>query len=68
MISGRKPEKLAAVAAEITEHGGRATCFAFDIRDEEAVRSHVDQKRHADDGPLGCGPRRHPQFDANRRV
>ena len=41
VISGRKPEKLAAVAAEITEDGGCATCFAFDIRNEEAVRSSV---------------------------
>ena len=50
VISGRKPEKLAAVAAEITEDGGRATCFAFDIRDEDAVRANVTEALTA--GPI----------------
>jgi len=39
VLSGRKAEKLQAVAAEITEDGGRATWHAFDIRDEEAVKA-----------------------------
>lgn len=41
VISGRTPEKLARVAAEITEDGGRCETTAFDIRDEEAVKAGV---------------------------
>ncbi len=41
VISGRTAEKLARVAAEITEDGGRCETTAFDIRDEEAVKAGV---------------------------
>jgi citronellol/citronellal dehydrogenase len=41
VLSGRKADKLQAVAAEIAEDGGRASWHAFDIRDEEAVRAQV---------------------------
>lgn len=41
VISGRSPDKLERVAAEIAEDGGRADTLAFDIRDEEAVKSGV---------------------------
>jgi len=41
VISGRSADKLARVAAEITEDGGRCHTVAFDIRDEEAVKSGV---------------------------
>ncbi|WP_341892177.1 SDR family oxidoreductase [Variovorax sp. YR752] len=41
VISGRTAEKLERVAAEIAEDGGQAIPRAFDIRDEEAVKSHV---------------------------
>ncbi|MGH8530392.1 MAG: SDR family oxidoreductase [Nevskiales bacterium] len=41
LITGRRPEKLAAVAAEIAEDGGTAVPYAFDIRDEEAVKQTV---------------------------
>jgi len=37
-LVGRKPEKLATVAAEIGEDGGRASTHVCDIREEEAVR------------------------------
>lgn len=37
IITGRKQEKLDAVAAEIIEDGGRVATRAFDIRDEPAV-------------------------------
>ena len=40
-LVGRKPDKLAAVAAEITEDGGRATTHECDIRAEEGVKSTV---------------------------
>ena len=40
-LLGRKPEKVAAVAAEIVEDGGAASDFTCDIREEEAVRSTV---------------------------
>jgi citronellol/citronellal dehydrogenase len=43
VLSGRKAEKLEAVAAEITEDGGKASWYAFDIRDEEAVKANVAQ-------------------------
>lgn len=41
VLVGRKPEKLQAVAAEIADDGGRASCHAADIRQEEAVRALV---------------------------
>jgi citronellol/citronellal dehydrogenase len=41
VISGRTQEKLDQVAAEIAEDGGRCDTVAFDIRDEDAVRSGV---------------------------
>jgi citronellol/citronellal dehydrogenase len=37
VLVGRKLEKLQKVAAEISEDGGRASPYAFDIRDDEAV-------------------------------
>lgn len=40
-LVGRKGQKLAAVAAEIAEDGGRATTHACDIREEEAVKATV---------------------------
>ena len=43
LISGRKPENLERVVSEIREDGGQCEWTAFDIRDEEAVRSHVAQ-------------------------
>ena len=50
IISGRKADKLAAVVAEITEDGGRASALAFDIRDEDAVRTNVAEALKA--GPI----------------
>ena len=41
VISGRSPDKLARVAAEIAEDGGRCETTAFDIRDEDAVKAGV---------------------------
>jgi len=41
VISGRKADKLERVAAEIAEDGGRCETTAFDIRDEEAVKTGV---------------------------
>jgi citronellol/citronellal dehydrogenase len=43
VISGRKVDKLAAVAAEIAQDGGLCHTIAFDIRDEEAVKAGVAQ-------------------------
>ena len=43
LITGRKKEKLDQVVAEIKEDGGTALGYAFDIRDEEAVKSAVKQ-------------------------
>jgi citronellol/citronellal dehydrogenase len=43
LISGRRLEKLTATVAEITEDGGKAFPYAFDIRDELAVRGAVKQ-------------------------
>ena len=39
VISGRTPEKLDRVAAEIRADGGTAHAIAFDIRDEDAVKA-----------------------------
>jgi citronellol/citronellal dehydrogenase len=41
LISGRSADKLARVAAEIAEDGGRCDTRAFDIRDEAAVQAAV---------------------------
>ena len=41
IISGRPQEKLDRVAQEIREDGGLCEAIAFDIRDEEAVRTAV---------------------------
>jgi citronellol/citronellal dehydrogenase len=41
VLAGRKPDKLAAVEAEIREDGGEASHFAVDIREEEAVKAAV---------------------------
>ncbi|GIL03426.1 MAG: citronellol catabolism dehydrogenase [Alphaproteobacteria bacterium] len=41
VITGRRRDKLDAVAAEITEDGGRVEALAFDIRDEAAVKEHI---------------------------
>ena len=43
VISGRSADKLARVAAEIAEDGGRCETLAFDIRDEDAVKAGVAQ-------------------------
>jgi citronellol/citronellal dehydrogenase len=40
-LVGRKPDRLAAVAAEIAEDGGKATTHACDIREEAAVTATV---------------------------
>jgi citronellol/citronellal dehydrogenase len=40
-LVGRKPEKLASVAAEITQDGGTASVHPCDIREEETVRATV---------------------------
>jgi citronellol/citronellal dehydrogenase len=40
-LVGRKPEKLAAVAAEIAEDGGKATSHPCDIREEQTVAATV---------------------------
>jgi citronellol/citronellal dehydrogenase len=39
---GRRPEPIEAMAAEITEGGGKAEAVVADIRDEEAVGEFVD--------------------------
>ena len=41
ILTGRTAEKLAKVAAEILEDGGLVDTFAFDIRDEDAVKTAV---------------------------
>ncbi|MFP5307541.1 MAG: SDR family oxidoreductase [Gammaproteobacteria bacterium] len=41
VITGRKAEKLEAVAAEIREDGGTVATCAFDIRDEDAVKAAI---------------------------
>ena len=51
LITGRKPEKLENVLAEITEDGGKAAFYAFDIREEEAVKAAVKQML-AEHGPI----------------
>jgi citronellol/citronellal dehydrogenase len=41
VISGRSADKLERVAAEIAADGGQCVTTAFDIRDEEAVKTQV---------------------------
>jgi citronellol/citronellal dehydrogenase len=41
VLVGRKPERLAAVQAEIVEDGGEASAFACDIREEARVQACV---------------------------
>ncbi len=41
VLTGRKQVKLESVQAEIAEDGGDASIAAFDIRDEEAVRTAI---------------------------
>ncbi len=41
MLVGRKPERLAAVVAEITQDGGQASAFVCDIREETRVQAVV---------------------------
>lgn len=41
ILTGRKQEKLDKTIAEIIEDGGQAAGYAFDIRDEEAVKANV---------------------------
>jgi citronellol/citronellal dehydrogenase len=43
IVSGRKPEKLDAVVAEITHDGGKAEAVVCDIRDEDAVKATVTE-------------------------
>jgi citronellol/citronellal dehydrogenase len=40
-LLGRKPDKLASVAAEIAEDGGRTSTHPCDIREEEAVKAAI---------------------------
>lgn len=40
-LVGRKPEKVATVAAEIVSDGGTATDFVCDIREEERVKATI---------------------------
>ncbi|MBK1685982.1 SDR family oxidoreductase [Rubrivivax gelatinosus] len=41
VVSGRQADKLARVAAEIAEDGGRCEAVVLDIRDEDAVKAAV---------------------------
>jgi citronellol/citronellal dehydrogenase len=50
VLSGRKVEKLQTVAAEILEDGGKVSYYAFDIRDEDAVKANVAEALKA--GPI----------------
>lgn len=43
LITGRKQEKLDKVLAEIKEDGGTAVSYAFDIREEDAVKASIKQ-------------------------
>jgi citronellol/citronellal dehydrogenase len=51
LITGRKPEKLDKVCAEIAEDGGQAAGYAFDIRDEEAVKTNL-KRMLEEHGPI----------------
>src|SRR5690349_13814333 len=43
VLTGRKQEKLDLVASELREDGGQCSTYAFDIRDEEAVKVNIKQ-------------------------
>jgi len=43
VVTGRRADKLERTVAEIREDGGSASMSAFDIRDEDAVRSAVQR-------------------------
>lgn len=51
IITGRKLEKLEKTLAEIHEDGGQAVSYAFDIRDEEAVKAVIKQML-TEQGPI----------------
>ncbi len=53
VVSGRSPDKLERVAAEIADDGGRCHTIAFDIRDEDAVKAGVARVA-ADHGPTAA--------------
>lgn len=42
-LVGRKPDKLANVATELQEYGGRVSTHSCEIRDEDAVKATVDE-------------------------
>lgn len=42
LATGRRTERLAALQAEIEAAGGRCTVLAFDVRNEEEVRRHLE--------------------------
>ena len=42
LATGRRTERLAALQAEIEAAGGRCTILAFDVRNEEEVRRHLE--------------------------
>ena len=43
VVTGRTAEKLERTAAEICEDGGTVACYAFDVRDEDQVRSAISE-------------------------
>jgi citronellol/citronellal dehydrogenase len=51
ILSGRSADKLERTAAEIADDGGRCAWRAFDIRDEDAVKAHVEAEVQAG-GPV----------------
>jgi len=51
LITGRSTDKLERTASEIEQAGGRAAHYAFDIRDEDGVRTAVETML-ADNGPI----------------
>ena len=61
-LVGRKPEKLATVAAEIVEDGGKASTHACDIREEEKVAATVAAILD------GARPHRRPRQQCRRPV
>lgn len=50
-ITGRRVDRLRGVAAEIEATGGRVSCHAFDIRDEDAVADAIAAVRKTH-GPI----------------
>ncbi|PZR31481.1 MAG: short-chain dehydrogenase [Caulobacter segnis] len=51
VLTARRLEALAAVAAEITARGGQATCAPMDVTDERSVVAAFD-RAEADAGPI----------------